>query len=111
VLALFALVVFALGWLLPGRIARGVLARLRKPAAAPAPAVLFQASLLPFIVRISLFEMTTVLGFVIGMRTGVVAAALPFAAAGLAATLLSPPTPAFLTGLFGDANLAPSHSS
>lgn len=49
----------------------------------------------PYIVRLSLFEMCTLGGFVLGMLRETPELSLPFAAVGLAGTLLSPPTQGF----------------
>lgn len=49
----------------------------------------------PYILRLSLFEMCTLAGFVLGMLRETPELCLPFAAIGLAGTLLSPPTSSF----------------
>jgi hypothetical protein len=88
-----AVVVCVLFGIVPRLVARSILPAAGAP---PDPTRNLAGRLLaPYLVRLSLAELVTVLGFVLGIVRQAPSLMVPFFAVGLLLTLLSPPTPGF----------------
>ncbi len=94
-LSLAGVCFFAIGFIVPRKWAQ----KSRGNAAARDTAV---KPFLPYILTLSLLELCTVMGFVLGLLQDQWQPALPLAVLGLVGVLLSPPTPAFFDRFAGN---------